>query len=62
MIHDLIRICAVRDLVPTDTTPHTLHHTFATRYLAAIIPTVKDASQSRSVGRKGEGAIFWGIG
>jgi hypothetical protein len=22
----------------------------------------QDASQSRSVGRKGEGAIFWGIG
>jgi hypothetical protein len=41
MIHDLIRICAVRDLAPTDTTPHTLHHTFATRYLVAIIPTVK---------------------
>ena len=31
---ELVRACAVRDVVPADTTPHSLRHTFATRYLA----------------------------
>jgi len=35
MIQDLVRACAARDLVPANTTPHSLRHTFATRYLAA---------------------------
>ncbi len=35
MIQELVRTCAARDLVPADTTPHSLRHTFATRYLAA---------------------------
>ncbi len=34
MVQELVRACAVRDLVPGDTTPHSLRHTFATRYLA----------------------------
>jgi len=34
MVQELVRACAVRDLVPADTTPHSLRHTFATRYLA----------------------------
>ena len=33
MIHQLVQICAARDLVPADTTPHSLRHTFSTRYL-----------------------------
>lgn len=35
MIDGVVRDCAVRRLVPTDTAAHTLRHTFATRYLAA---------------------------
>lgn len=35
MVQDLVRGCAVRGVVPADTTPHSLRHTFATRYLAA---------------------------
>ena len=34
MIHHLVRNCAARGLVPLATTPHSLRHTFATRYLA----------------------------
>jgi len=34
MIHDLVRSCAARGLVPAEATPHSLRHTFATRYLA----------------------------
>lgn len=33
MIAELVRDCAVRDAVPAETTPHSLRHTFATRYL-----------------------------
>lgn len=33
MIHQLIQTCAARDLLPADTTPHSLRHTFSTRYL-----------------------------
>jgi site-specific recombinase XerC len=33
MVQELVRGCAVRDLVPIDTTPHSLRHTFATHYL-----------------------------
>jgi site-specific recombinase XerC len=35
MIQTLVRGCAVCGVVPADTTPHSLRHTFATRYLAA---------------------------
>ena len=35
MVHGLVRSGAVHHLVPDDTTPHSLRHTFATRYLAA---------------------------
>jgi site-specific recombinase XerD len=31
--HALVDACAHRELVPADTTPHTLRHTFATNYL-----------------------------
>jgi site-specific recombinase XerD len=34
-IHALIQDCARRTLVPATTTPHTLRHTFARRYLDA---------------------------
>jgi site-specific recombinase XerD len=34
MIQQMVRDAAVRDLVPASTTPHSLRHTFATRYLA----------------------------
>ncbi len=34
VIHALVRDCAARGLVPADATPHSLRHTFATRYLA----------------------------
>jgi site-specific recombinase XerD len=34
MIQQLVRDTAVRNLVPASTTPHSLRHTFATRYLA----------------------------
>lgn len=34
MIHQIVRDAAARDLVPASTTPHSLRHTFATRYLA----------------------------
>ena len=34
-IHTLVQACASRQLVPPTTTPHTLRHTFAHRYLAA---------------------------
>jgi site-specific recombinase XerD len=33
MIHQLLHACAVRNLLPVDTTPHSLRHTFSTRYL-----------------------------
>jgi site-specific recombinase XerD len=33
MIETLVNSCAQRNLVPADTTPHTLRHTFATNYL-----------------------------
>jgi site-specific recombinase XerD len=33
MIHSLVQVCAARDLLPADTTPHSLRHTFSTRYL-----------------------------
>jgi site-specific recombinase XerD len=33
MIHQLVQTCAVRDLVPAETTPHSLRHTFSSRYL-----------------------------
>ncbi|WP_240614571.1 tyrosine-type recombinase/integrase [Herpetosiphon llansteffanensis] len=33
MIHHIVRDAAIRDLVPASTTPHSLRHTFATRYL-----------------------------
>jgi site-specific recombinase XerD len=33
MIHQLVHVCAARDLVPASTTPHALRHTFSTRYL-----------------------------
>ncbi|MBK9711408.1 MAG: tyrosine-type recombinase/integrase [Kouleothrix sp.] len=33
MVEALVDSCAKRDLVPADTTPHTLRHTFATNYL-----------------------------
>lgn len=33
MIEALVETCAVRNLVPINTTPHTLRHTFATNYL-----------------------------
>jgi site-specific recombinase XerD len=32
---NLGRACAVRGLVPADTPPHSLRHTFATRYLVS---------------------------
>ena len=34
VIKGLVRDCAARGLVPSDTTPHSLRHTFAHRYLA----------------------------
>ena len=34
VIKMLVRDCAARGLVPPDTTPHALRHTFAHRYLA----------------------------
>lgn len=34
MIQGLVRDCAARQLAPPDATPHSLRHTFATRYLA----------------------------
>ncbi len=34
-IHGLVQDCATRQLVPPTTTPHTLRHTFARRYLDA---------------------------
>ena len=34
IIQDLVRTCAVRGLVPADTTLHSLRHTFVTRHLA----------------------------
>jgi site-specific recombinase XerD len=33
MIRELVRACAARGAVPEETTPHSLRHTFATRYL-----------------------------
>lgn len=33
MVAELVRVCAVREAVPAETTPHSLRHTFATRYL-----------------------------
>jgi site-specific recombinase XerD len=33
VVEGLVDSCAQRDLVPADTTPHTLRHTFATNYL-----------------------------
>ena len=33
MIHQLVKVCAARELVPDSTTPHSLRHTFSTRYL-----------------------------
>jgi site-specific recombinase XerD len=33
VVEGLVDACAQRDLVPADTTPHTLRHTFATNYL-----------------------------
>jgi site-specific recombinase XerD len=33
MFSDLVKRCAARSLVPDDTSPHTLRHTFATNYL-----------------------------
>lgn len=33
MIDELVRECAARQLVPSETSAHTLRHTFATRYL-----------------------------
>lgn len=33
MVAELVRDCAARDAVPVETTPHSLRHTFATRYL-----------------------------
>ncbi len=35
MVHDLVRSCAARGLAPAEAAPHSLRHTFATRYLAA---------------------------
>jgi site-specific recombinase XerD len=35
VIHTLVAACAPRRLVPATTTPHTLRHTFAHRYLDA---------------------------
>ena len=35
MINTLVRDCSARHLVPAETTPHTLRHTFAHRYLRA---------------------------
>ena len=35
VIHTLVEDCARRQLVPAGTTPHTLRHTFARRYLDA---------------------------
>jgi len=34
IVHGLLCVCVARDLAPTDATPHSLWHTFATRYLA----------------------------
>jgi site-specific recombinase XerC len=34
MVQGLVRDCAARHLAPPDATPHSLRHTFATRYLA----------------------------
>lgn len=33
IVEGLVAVCAQRDLVPPETTPHTLRHTFATNYL-----------------------------
>jgi len=33
MIQQLVQACAARNMVPADTTPHALRHTFSTRYL-----------------------------
>lgn len=35
MVQGLVRDCAARSLLPADATPHSLRHTFATRYLIA---------------------------
>lgn len=35
MIDGIVKVCAVRSLVPDDTSAHTLRHTFATHYLEA---------------------------
>ena len=35
MITGLVKVCAARGLVPPDTTPHDLRHTFAHHYLDA---------------------------
>lgn len=32
MIHQRVQVCATRNLVPDSTTPHSLRHTFSTRY------------------------------
>jgi site-specific recombinase XerD len=33
LIHQLVQTCAARNLLPAETTPHSLRHTFSTRYL-----------------------------
>ena len=33
VVEGLVAVCAQRDLVPRETTPHSLRHTFATNYL-----------------------------